>query len=405
MSDSPLWEASEVFAPDFPRHSSDDGTIQSPRATRSEFVSALERAADAGMPGFYSVYSFPRGHPKEGNIPKIDCVFIDLDIAGDHYDPDTGRTDIEDWRRDMSDLLVRSRMIAHAIMDSGKEEHFRVALSGHKGLHLYLDFPEVHPENGDIGQFKSGLASYGEQVMDWLDDLAGGVNIDPWIDVDASDLARLARHPNTPHHGVEHVEGVRWCVPVTVQELSTIDVDDYLGLTSGPRHLPDGYGRVPSDNAHDTLVQLVRTATPSSSRSSSSARRSQSRRSALKEYKETENDDIELDDVLFLTSDKPCIKAFRQRDDAYDYGDASRAMELSIMGRLLDMNVPVDTIHEFFEPIPGYDRSFTNDLLADLLARGNEYGEFNCETICAKGPRFCLGDSCQIYQRNDDLQK
>jgi len=260
------------------------------------------------------------------------------------------------------------------------------------------------------------LKLYGQDVMDWLDHIAGGVNIDPWVDVDASDLARLARHPNTPHHGAKHDDQQRWCVPVTVEELSTLDVDDYLTLTSEPRPLPNGYERDPSQSAHDKLVQQIRTAA-SSSGSSRGGRKTKSKRRALKDYrKEQQNDDIALEDVLFLTKNKPCIRAFRERDDAYQHRNASRAMELSIMGRLLNIGTPIDVMHNFFSVIPGYDEEFTDDLMADLLSRNNEYGEFRCVTICGgvddegkqvpgHAPQFCLDSDCSIYRRSDDLRK
>jgi len=314
----------------------------------------------------------------------------------------------------MSALLARARMIADTILDTGQEDHFRVALSGHKGIHLYLDFHEVAVENGDIGMFKNGLSTYCESLMEWLDEMAGGVNIMPWVDVDGSDLARLARHPNTPHHGAAYDDVQRWCVAVTVDELASLTVDDYLSLTSQPRPLPDDYQRVPSKRAHDRVVQQIRGAS-SSSRSTTPSRRSQPKSLALEKYRESSNDEIELDDVLFLTANKPCIKAFRQRDDAYNYGDASRAMELSIMGRFIEIGTPIEVMHEFFSTIPGYSESYTTDMIADLLARDNQYGEFRCATICggvaddgkrisAKAPQFCLHDGCSIYNRSSDLR-
>jgi hypothetical protein len=63
------------------------------------------------------VYSFPNGHSQDGNIPKIDTVFFDLDIPSGEgeYDPQSGGK-TENWRRDMSKLLVRARMIANVIL-------------------------------------------------------------------------------------------------------------------------------------------------------------------------------------------------------------------------------------------------------------------------------------------------
>lgn len=398
-----LWKASGVFAPDYPRRCTNGSTMQSWQDSRGDLVVALEEARENNMPGFYSVYSFPRKHPQNGGVPRIDCIFIDLDVTGQMYDPE--RPVFADWRADMSSLLARSRMIADAIIEADMEDHFRVVLSGHKGIHLYLDFEPLSPAEGnsEVSMFKAGLYDYGEAIMEWLDGLAGGINIQPWVDVDGSDLARLARHPNTIHHGAVYDNTTRWAVPVTVEELASLHWDDYLDYTDSPRW-PD-IERVPSKSAHKKAALKVRNANPSGS-SSGSAQRKSSVNKALSSYKAREkNNDITLEDVLFLTENKPCFQAFRERKDAFKHGDASRTMELSIMGRLLAMNVPVDVIHEFFEPIPGYDEDYTDEIIGDLLARGNEYGEFNCNTVCEQSPQFCLGDNCDLYRRSNDIQK
>jgi len=394
-----LWDASKVYAPDFIRNCADEGTIQSPRHNRVSFVSALRSATENGMPGFYSVYSFPRGHSKEGNIPKVDCIFIDFDVTGEHYDPDSGDATLADWRRDMSALLSRTRMVARAIIGDGSADYFRVVLSGHKGIHLYLDFPAIDPANGEFGQFKCGLKSYAEQVVNYLDEEAGGVNIQPWVDVDGSDLGRLARHPNTRHHGASQDDVERWCVPITVEELADLTVDDYLSLTTTHRGMTDEMDRIESERAGNQVVQHVRTASTSVQNSDDS---SSFKSSVARQYREESNDEIELEDVLFLTKNKPCIRAFRERDDAYEHGDSSRVMELSIMGRLIEMNVPLDVMHEFFETIPHYNEEYTDELLNDLI--GRRYEEFNCVRIAASAGEFCLADDCSLYRRSDEIQ-
>lgn len=394
-----LWKASNVFAPTFPRQSSDPNKYQARRSNRTVFCEALGRAMESGMPGYYSVYSFPRGHSREQNIPDVDCIFIDLDVEGDKYDPNNGETEYDDWKIDMSALLARSRMIADAILEAGEAEHFRVVLSGHKGLHLYLDFETISPANGSFQQFKNGLKAYGENVVDWLDSIAGGVNINKWVDVDASDLGRLARFPNTIHHGAEYDDETRWCVPITVSELSNLYVDDYLRLTEQPRWI-DGYDRNPSESAKNKVVQEIRNASESTGRSSSGATYNPA---AIENYDERANEKIEIEDIPFLTSNKPCIKAFRERGDAFEHDNASHTMEISILARFAEMKVPRDVIHEFFEDIPGYDEDMTDEQLNKII--GREYKEFNCQEIAERAPMFCLGNRCDVYARSDDIQK
>lgn len=400
------WEASKVFAPGYPRQSSNGYTIQAERENRTEFCEALDGAVYNEMPGYYSVYSFPRGHSGDGNIPKVDCIFIDLDVKGDDYDPNNGKTSFDAWRREMSALLARARMIANAILDAGEASNFRVTLSGHKGLHIYLDFPTISPANGTFGEFKAGLKEYGELVMSWLDSTAGGINIDPWVDVDASDLGRLARHPNTIHHGAAYDEETRWCVPITVKELSELRVDDYLDFTKEPRWI-DGYQRHPSESAGDKVVQAIRNATTSHR---SVGRGSTYDHGAVKAYDDNANEDIEVDDLAFLTSNKPCIASddpditsFKDRDDAFDHGNASHAMEISIIGRFVEMDVPRDVIHKFFSQIPGYREDYTDEQIDKII--GREYKEFNCQSIANRAPMFCLAEQCSVYNRSDDIQK
>lgn len=399
-ADKTLWKASRVFAPDFPRQASNSDTIQARRNSRNSFCSSLESARDSEMPGYYSVYAFPRGHSRDGNIPKVNCIFIDFDIVKDDYDPKQGETSYEGWRRDMSALLTRARMVASAIIDEGQEQHFRATLSGHKGLHLYLDFPTIATNNGSFSEFKSGLKSYGETVMDWLQTAAGGVNIDPWVDVDASDLGRLARHPNTIHHGAAYDDRTRWCVPLTIEELSELDVDGYLSLTEGPRSVSGE--RNPSMTAGDKVVQAIRTAETGTS-VSSSRRSSVHNPAAIKAYADESNDDIELEDLAFLTTNKPCVEAFRNRDDAFDYGNSSHLMELNIIGLFVEMGVPRDVIHAFFADLPGYEQSYMDEQIDKII--GREYHKFSCAKIADRAPMFCLGAGCSIYNRSEDIQK
>jgi hypothetical protein len=401
-----LWKASTVFAPDFPRQVSSGTTIQERVDRQVDFCESLEQARENGMPGYYSVYSFPRGHSKDGKIPKVDCVFIDLDIPGDDYDPEQEKTGFDAWEREMSALLARARMIASAIIesDSANQDNFRVVLSGHKGLHIYLDFPTISTNNGDFHQFKNGLKSYGDNIMSWLDSIAGGVNIDSWVDVDASDLGRLARHPNTVHHGAEYDDTERWCVPITMEELSELRVEDYLDYTESPRWI-SGYSRNPSENAGEKVVQAIRTASSTGSDYSNngSSDTSYHDSEAVSNYGDRVNEEITLEDVAFLTSNKPCIEAFRNRDDAFNHGNASHLMELNIIGRFVEMGVPRDVIHNFFSTLPGYRQDYTDKQIDEAI--GREYREFNCNKIAERAGMFCLGDGCSVYQRNDDIQK
>lgn len=398
-----LREASEIWAPDFPRKASNESYVQSWVNDRDALVESLRKAASASKAGYISTYSFPRGHSKAGNIPDVNGIFIDLDVPGGDYDPDTGEGGLDAWKRDMSALLARARMIARAIIAEERQNNFLVSLSGHKGVHIDLVFPTLSPDEGTFQQFKTGLSAYGDEVVEWLRDISGGVDIDPWVDVDSSDLGRLRRMPNTPHFGVNHTDAPKWCVPVSVKELASMKPDDYLAATDSPREIPDGVSRNPMTRAGDLVKQRIRTAQKNDYSSGGTTTTSDPR--AIKEYKKESNDKIGIDDIEFLTSERPCVWAFRERDDAYDYGDASRQMEINVMARLIQLRVPIDVMHEFFEAIPGYDEGTTQELIEDIIGRGeNGYKSFNCDTVTSRSQQFCLGSECSIYRRNDDLQ-
>lgn len=109
-----LYEASMAWAPDFPRQATfGNGARQGEVTSRLQLRDSLMRAAENGGPGYTSVYSFPNGHSTDGNLPKIDTLFFDLDIPSDEgsYNPREGG-EVAAWRRDMSKLLVRARMVA-----------------------------------------------------------------------------------------------------------------------------------------------------------------------------------------------------------------------------------------------------------------------------------------------------
>jgi hypothetical protein len=397
-----LWEASKVWCPDVatdaPRQVSTRFRIQEPVNNRVELVSNLLEAGRAGKDGFVSTYSFPRGHTDDGdNIPKIDTIFIDFDVPADSEYRERNRT-LDAWKRSMSDLLIRVQLVAEAIIEGGKQDNWRASLSGHKGIHLFFDFEPVDIGNGSYTQFKRGLEKYGDQMIEQLDEIAGGINIGPWVDVDSSDLARLVRHPNTPHPGAEHREETSWCVPVSIEELVDMTPDKYLKLTSGPRPVPIKE-RSPSVAGRQEVALEVRNA--SGGEYHSERRGSVKDPKAVKRYKEESNDRIKVSHIPLLVKNKPCIMEFVKRNDSYEYGSESRVMEINVMKELIQKNVPIDVIVNFFRPIPGFNEGTTRSLVEDLISRYE--GPFTCQNIWDSGGEFCVGmndrsdETCRIY--------
>jgi hypothetical protein len=403
MNGALLYEAMMHWAPDFPRRATfGAGPKQAKMLDEPDLNKALREAADSGGPGYVSVYSFPRGHSREENIPKIDTVFLDLDIPSGQgeYDPKDGGS-TQNWRRDMSKLLVRARMIARVAIDAGIADHFRVAYSGHKGIHLYIDFPEINPNLGQLQKYKNGISNYATELIDELASEAG-IRLHEWVDVTSHDLGRLARHPNTPHHGASHVDWTPYCVPGSMEELTELDPDGYLEATREPRQILGG-GRNPSERAGLVLTEHVKDASASSTRSTPGKSKHRDD-DTLEEYKKKSNDAIDVETVRqLLIQGKPCIEAWVEREDAYEHGQASRTMEINVIKELTSHKVPIDVMVEFFSDIPRFDEEYTRNLIKDIIARYYPTA-FVCRNITENAPQFCLGEQCSIYRSSDDLE-
>ncbi len=347
--------------------------------------------ADPDNPAFVSVYGFPNGHPKNGHVPAIDTLFIDFDIPSSGTYRSTNPS-IEAWKRDMSGLLTRVRAVCKMLVREGRDESFRAALSGHKGVHLYLDFPEIQIDDDTLGQAKVGIGQYSKRLLEYLQEETM-MDLENWIDVDSRDMARLCRLPNTIHPGATKAFGEdRYCVPVSIKELASITPNQYINLSRSPRNVPPSCRRSPSVEAGNVITQYIRDA--------STTRRSSGEHTydpqAVEKYEKTVNDNIDLSDLDFLSSSKPCISAFRDREDMFNHGSASHAMELNVIAFLTSRNVPIPVILEYFDVVPDYDEDETLAQISTVLKR--DYSEWSCEAVWEQAAEFCLGNECRIYR-------
>lgn len=402
-----LYETSKVWCPSYPRQATfSDDARQRRVETRGELISNLSAAANSGGPAYSSVYSFPRGHSRDNKIPRINTLFLDFDIPQSEgsYDTRNGGS-LDDWRDDMQKLLARANLVADGLLNAGLEDHVRVSLSGHKGIHLYIDFDDIPSDLGSIDRYKRGLEDYANLLIDSISDYAG-IELEKWIDVTSDDLGRLARHPNTPHHGAKHVNWTPYCVPSSVKELSNLDENMYLTMTREPRSLSDIHTtkteRINSERATEKVTEMIKSADTNSysSRNRTGSYRDTER---LENYQEQSNDDITIDTVTeILTKDKPCLNAFRERDDAFSHGQESRTMQINIIKDLASKDVPIDVIVDFFRPIDGFNEEYCQSLVKDIIARYHP-SSFVCQNIVDSGGEFCLGEKCQIYNFSEDL--
>lgn len=388
-----LQQTIEVWCSTYPRRVT---SLQKWANNASQVEKRLANIHDGDVAPFISVYGFPNGHTTDGNVPEIDTLFIDFDIPrGGEYR--SSNPDPQAWYRDMSGLLTRVREVARLLVREGLAQHFRAALSGHKGVHLYLDFPAIDPTEGTIGQFKVGTKQYADELVQYLQE-STHLDLEEWVDVDSSDMARLCRMPNTKHWGASQAfDEDRYCVPVSVRELVEVAPNEYVKLTRETRPVPDGCERNPSERAGRIITQYVREAKANPVGNSSGSNYDPA---AIKEYEKQTNDKITLDDVPFLTSNKPCIWAFRERDDMFNHGAASHSMELNVIACLVGKRVPIDVIVEYFSASDDFNENYTREQVKTVIARN--YSQFSCKTIWKKADQFCLKDSCNIYR--DEFQ-
>lgn len=373
------------------------------RATRyQKWVNTEDKAVEAVLDAekesdnwpFISTYSFPRGHTKEGNVPRIDRLFFDFDV------PDTGEyrggeKHADAWARDMSRLLVRTRKVARFLLESNDPDCWQVVLSGHKGVHLDLVFPPIDPANGDYLQFRNGMGSYADMIINYIKDATNLDDLDTWVDVSSADLGRMRRVPNTKHRGASESFGEdRFCVPVTLDELADIGPAEYIELTRSRRPVIPWMKATPNETAGEVLTQMIRNAQTTKRITSSGSRPDQA---LVEEYEDRSNDSITVDSLPLLLSDRPCILEYIERKDLFSHRTASHLMEMFAITHMIDRDVPIETIIEFFSQAPGFDEQHTRNQIEQFISR--KYSPMNCETIWEQADQFCLGDSCRLYSR------
>ncbi|QCC48123.1 hypothetical protein DV707_10870 [Halobellus limi] len=341
------------------------------------------------------MYSFPRGHTKSEEIPHIDTLFFDWDIPSDGaYGRPSGPEDADllAWYADMKPLLAILSDVAEALIAAGKEQYVRFSLSGHKGVHMFLDFPPLRPDLGSQDDYKMGLRTF---VSEYIEDLETvlGYSVDEYLDVDSSDLGRLTRLPNTVHEKATRNFGEsRYCVAVSPEELVGLTPGEYIRLTQSPRPLPDEALRVPSSTTSTRLSACVDQAAERSS-ASVGARTFVFERAptTLSEYERNADESITFhgvtNSVEQILSRRPGMWEYRERKDAFDHGDQSHFFEFAVIIELVLHRVPVDLILRYFEGIPRYDKQFTRSRIAEILAWGADY-PVSLRKLKSRSPEF-----------------
>ena len=378
MYESLLKEAVEVWCPAFPRRCSarmnnSEGWGQVSVDSSSEVVSKIESLRGDG-PGFVSVYSFPNGHTSDSseNIPRIDTLMFDLDIDG------AKNATEDEWKKEMTGLLVRTRIIAQQLIEDGLDQYWRASLSGHKGIHLYVDFPAIDVREGTAGQFRNGVEKYTNDLLDTIQSETELTNLNDSVDVmSGEDFARMTRLPNTVHEGAtKRFSETRFCVPISIEELAEIRVDDYVELTRRPRAIPEGCHRIESQKIHDVLVRDIQTASVASWGSSHT---SQKESKNIEQYLEDVNEGFTLESLRLSKRLRPCCWRFHDRDDRFDYGDQSHVMELNCIAEMVANNLPIDLMVDFFAVDEDFDEEYTREQITKVIKYN--YSPFTTEKL------------------------
>jgi len=361
----------------------------------AEAPEAVLRAVSAmsDEPAYISVYGFPRGHTTEGGIPDVDTLMFDFDIpsGGMYGRPSSpGEADRAAWRADMTKLLkLAINPFAQTLVESGHADVWRAALSGHKGVHFYLDFPVLDPEIGSSSQFKRGLKSFANDFLAEID-RQSGKDVSLWVDVDSSDLSRLTRLPNTLHEGATRNFGEpRYCVPVSIEELATLTADDYERLTAEPRPLPPKSRRVESRQAGKVVEHRIKLADDASESNGGKWTYDPNRVSRY----DSQAIRATAEHIPRLLKEKPCLLAFVDDPEIYDHGDQSHQMKLALLSQLTNLGVSSEEIIAFLdERTPEHDSDCTRDEIDKVLSYN--YNRWKAETLWLKAPRFCRPDLC-----------
>lgn len=375
----------------------------------------LEAERDPNNWPFISTYSFPDGHTKDDAIPQVDRLFIDMDVP-DTGEYRSGREREDAWIRDMSRLLVRVRKVATFLLNAKDPGCWQAVLSGHKGVHLDLVFPPVSSSNGTFSQFGTGMDSFADSIGTHLIESTNMDDLEDYIDVSSADLGRMRRVPNTLHRGATESFGEdRFCVPVSIRELASIKPSDYIDLTRSRRPVTDDMRATPNEKAGEVLTQQIRNASVGGFREGTGG--SSSDVSRLTEYVENQNERIGVSDLPFVLSDRPCVLAFIEREDAFQHRSSSHLMEMKAITEMAEKNVPIElrrdpdgevlakrdrptvtggTMVDVFAQHPDFDENYTCERIDEYISRG--YNPVSCEKIWDKADQFCLGSECQIWQ-------
>ncbi len=401
-----LHETAKVWTPNFPRRTVGEAGGEFCQFTsqgREELVHNIKKY-EKDYPGYVSVYSFPWGHPTNDgqNIPLIDTLMIDFDVDKTKFTSD-GEIQRHKYALHMKKLLDRLNAVAEALEEAGKDDYFRWSLSGFKGAHLYLDFPAISFSAGSPAQFRNGMESFTDIVVERLIEVSGYDDLEEFIDVSSGwDLARLTRLPNTIHEkATKAFQEERYCIPVTNEEMKQIGVEHYVKMTRNPRRVPEGAKRTEQERSAKIIRNNIRNASVDTHTSTGTV--SVKDEQKYKEYRKQANRDIELEDLKMLLRRKPCIWRFRENDQMFSEGVASHNMEMQAILAMASVGTHPVVMHEFFASSPDYDYETTHKRIKEVLSR--DYQQFNCSKILETAEQFCLKDSCKTFRDSPDLQE
>lgn len=373
---------------------------------KDDLIQRIIYSNNRNFGSFISVNSFINGHPKNNPYALVEyrTFFGDFDVEGDEWKNDdktgtwnkfnAGKVGRKEVVRVRNKLLMESIQQAQSYVSYMYENGIvtRQVLTAFKGVHVFVDFkPKIL--TSEVGS--KAIQLYFTNMVE-----GKGFAIDT-VNFDSARLCRIANSYNPKASSILSGGATKkYCVPVTVEELMSIDsVSDYDNLCDSPRVVD--FGNTVNSNidieafkeASELMVKNEKKASEAfkqrrfgPSQLPSKIWREQWRSESYKYYT--------FDDVLRYI--KPCAKYIIDNNMFTSHRIrvfvATELLHVGIPG----LRVPLSMIHEIFKHTNDYNYDATQYQL-EHLGR-NEYDEWKyfaikkeipyVDSMCVTCPQF-----------------
>jgi hypothetical protein len=392
-----------VWASSFPRRFG----IPEQRVVNSavEVLALINQCLREGLSSYISVYDFREGHPSEGGNPVIDRIYIDLDLESSEFKAlmlrlEKGEDVLEEVLRLRRTLLAQVIKEAKRLVEVLARRGIipRIVLSGFKGVNIFIDFAPVQFSFPELA--KTVLSSFTERVAKEAD-----VRVDMSV---VGDLSRICRIPNTLHSKASKVLGrPQYCVPITVDELETLTVDQYDALCSAQRLTV--VQRFENIDVSREIVRIVKELDPDDFLVNVGRNGYVKDPELVAEYEREARREIFASEDYEELRMRPCFKRVRRESIQLD-GSEGHNMRLAAVAEMIANEISIPSIVRWFDFCADFNPDVTRRKVEEIISYGygrkeiNEFGEvvrrpWRCFTIIKKCPSYCLREECPTYRR------